>query len=56
MTRDELQQLIADVQQHQSELANVAVKAAHGGTPRRLYESLSACQPYGRRCAIVRPG
>jgi ATP-dependent DNA helicase RecG len=42
MTRDELQQLIADMQQHQSELANVEVKAARGGTPRRLYESLSA--------------
>jgi ATP-dependent DNA helicase RecG len=42
MTRDELRQLIADVQQHQSELANVEVKAARDGTPRRLYESLSA--------------
>jgi ATP-dependent DNA helicase RecG len=42
MTRDELRQLIADVQQRQSEWANVEVKAARGGTPRRLYESLSA--------------
>jgi ATP-dependent DNA helicase RecG len=42
MTRDELRQLIADVQYHQSELASVEVKAARGGTPRRLYESLSA--------------
>jgi ATP-dependent DNA helicase RecG len=42
MTRDELRQLIADVQQRQSELANVEVKAARGGTPKRLYESLSA--------------
>jgi len=38
----ELRQLIADVQYHQSELASVEVKAARGGTPRRLYESLSA--------------
>jgi ATP-dependent DNA helicase RecG len=42
MTRDELRQLIADVQSHQSELASVEVKAARGGTPRRLYEPLSA--------------
>jgi ATP-dependent DNA helicase RecG len=42
MTRDELRQLIADVQYHQSELASVEVKAARGGTPRRLYEPLSA--------------
>jgi ATP-dependent DNA helicase RecG len=42
MTREELQQLIAEVQKHQSELANVEVKAARGGTPRRLYEPLSA--------------
>jgi ATP-dependent DNA helicase RecG len=42
MTRDELRQLIADVQYHQSELASVEVKAARGGTPRRLYETLSA--------------
>ena len=42
MTRDELRQLIADVQRRQSELDNVEVKAARGGTPRRLYEPLSA--------------
>ena len=42
MTRDELKQLIADVQYHQSELVSVEVKAARGGTPRRLYEPLSA--------------
>jgi ATP-dependent DNA helicase RecG len=42
MTRDELRQFIADVQYHQSELASVEVKAARGGTPRRLYETLSA--------------
>src|SRR5882672_6259400 len=42
MTRNELRQFIADVQKHQSEFANVEVKAARGGTPRRLYEPLSA--------------
>src|SRR2546430_2505778 len=42
MTRDELRQLIVDVQQRQTELDNVEVKAARGGTPRRLYEPLSA--------------
>ena len=43
MTHDELQQLIADVQQHQSELANEEVKAARGGT-------------HGRGYAVVRHG
>jgi ATP-dependent DNA helicase RecG len=42
MTRDELLELIAEVQQYQSELDNVEVKSAHGGTPQRLYEPLSA--------------
>lgn len=42
MTRSELQQLIADVQKRQSELANVEVKAARRGTPRRLFEPFSA--------------
>ena len=42
MTRSELQQLIADVQKRQSELANVEVKAARHGTPRRLFEPFSA--------------
>ena len=42
MTRDELRQLIVDVQRRQSELDNVELKAARGGTPRRLYEPLSA--------------
>jgi ATP-dependent DNA helicase RecG len=42
MTRNELRQFIADVQKHQSEFANVEVKTARGGTPRRLYEPLSA--------------
>jgi ATP-dependent DNA helicase RecG len=42
MTRNELRQFIADVQKHQSEFANVEVKTARGGTPRRLYEPLAA--------------
>jgi ATP-dependent DNA helicase RecG len=42
MTREEMRQLIADGQKRQSELASVEVKAARGGTPRRLYEPLAA--------------
>jgi ATP-dependent DNA helicase RecG len=42
MTREELLELIADVQQLQSELDDVEVKSAQGGTPQRLYEPLSA--------------
>ena len=42
MTREELLQLIAEVQQLQSELDDVEVKAAQGGTPQRLYEPISA--------------
>jgi ATP-dependent DNA helicase RecG len=42
MTRDELLELVAQVQKHQSELEAVEVKSARGGTPQRLYESLSA--------------
>src|SRR5919106_454842 len=42
MTRSEWQQLIADVQKRQSELANVEVKAARRGTPRRSFEPFSA--------------
>jgi len=42
MTRDDLLELIADVQQLQSELDDIEVKAAQGGTPQRLYEPLSA--------------
>lgn len=42
MTPEELRQLVADVQRRRSELDNVEVKAARGGTPRRLYEPLSA--------------
>jgi ATP-dependent DNA helicase RecG len=42
MTREELEQLVAEVQRRQTELNNVEVKAARGGTPQRLYEPLSA--------------
>ena len=42
MTRDELLALIAETRERQSELDNVEVKSARKGTPRRLYESLSA--------------
>ena len=42
MTRDELLELVAAVHRHQSELETVEVKSARGGTPQRLYESLSA--------------
>lgn len=42
MTREELHQLIIEVQQSQCELADIEVKSAHGGTPQRLYEPLSA--------------
>ncbi len=42
MTREELGQLVAEVRQRCAELDDVEVKAARGGTPKRLYESLSA--------------
>ena len=46
MTREELRQLVAEVQRRQCELDNVEVKTARGGAPKRLYEPLSAvaCQ------------
>jgi hypothetical protein len=42
MKSENLRQLIADVQKRQSEMANVEAKAGRGGTPRLLYEVLSA--------------
>jgi ATP-dependent DNA helicase RecG len=42
MTPYELRKLIEEVQMRQSEFDHVEVKAAHGGTPKRLYEPLSA--------------
>lgn len=43
MTRDELLELVAEVQRHPSELTAVEVKAARGGTPKRsIRETLSA--------------
>ncbi|MBK8540256.1 MAG: helix-turn-helix domain-containing protein [Anaerolineae bacterium] len=41
MTRDDLRQLVADIQARQMELDSVEVKAARGGTP-KLQEVLSA--------------
>ena len=42
MTRDDLRALVADVQRQQMELDSVEVKAARRGTPKRLYQALSA--------------
>lgn len=42
MTRSELERLIADLRQHAAEPTTVEVKDARGGTPKRLYEPLSA--------------
>ena len=42
MTREELLELIDGVQRHRSEMTAVEVKAAQGGTPKRIYEPLSA--------------
>lgn len=42
MTREELLQLIAEVQRFRSELDDVEVKSAKAGTPKRLFEPLSA--------------
>jgi ATP-dependent DNA helicase RecG len=42
LTQEELQELISEVQQHQSELDDMEVKSAHKGTPQRLYETISA--------------
>ncbi|MCX5887360.1 MAG: hypothetical protein NT096_15850 [Proteobacteria bacterium] len=33
---------ITEVQRHQGELDDIEVKSAHGGTPQRLFEPLSA--------------
>jgi ATP-dependent DNA helicase RecG len=42
MTRNEVQELISEVQERQSELDDLEVKSAREGTPGRSYESLSA--------------
>ena len=42
MTPAELRKLVEEIQQRQSELDDVEVKAAKGGTPKRIYEPLSA--------------
>ncbi len=38
MTREELLELIAEVQQHQSEFDDVEAKSSKGGTPKGLFE------------------
>lgn len=42
MTKEDLDRLIAEVQHRQSELNDVEVKSARSGTPKRLYEAVSA--------------
>ena len=42
MTPAELRKLVEEIQQRQSELDEVEVKTAKGGTPKRIYEPLSA--------------
>ena len=42
MTPQEIQELVADVQRRHGESDSIEVKAARSGTPKRLYESLSA--------------
>jgi hypothetical protein len=38
LTREEILELIFEVQRHKSELDDVEVKSALGGTPKRLFE------------------
>lgn len=42
MTREGPRQLVAEAQRFQSELGDVEVKSARGGTPKRPFEPLSA--------------
>ncbi len=42
MTGEEIIQIISDVQQYQSELDYIEIKLAHSGTPKKLFETLSA--------------
>ena len=42
MNREELEHLVSEVQRRQTELGDVEVKSARAGTPKRLYEALSA--------------
>ena len=42
MTGDELRDLVEQIRQRRCERTGVEVKAARGGTPKRLYEALSA--------------
>ena len=42
MTQEEIRRQVAAVQRRRCELDNMEVKAARGGTPRRLFEPLSS--------------
>jgi len=42
VTLKELRKLISEIQSSKSESDTVEVKTVHGGTPKRLYEALSA--------------
>ena len=42
MTKDELTQIIAEIQRHKSEFDELEVKTASGGTPKKLLAPLSA--------------
>ncbi len=42
MIREDLRRLINEVKSRQSELDSIEVKAARRGTPKRIYEALSA--------------
>jgi ATP-dependent DNA helicase RecG len=42
MTIEELQNLVAEIQNHKCESQNLEIKEAHEGTPKRLYDTLSA--------------
>lgn len=42
MNPEGLRELIEDLQRQQTELDNVEVKSAQRGTPKRIYEALSA--------------
>ena len=53
MTREELQQLITEIQQNQCELADIEVKSAHGGTLQLLFEPLSALANRTERGVIL---
>lgn len=53
LNREELLQIVAEVQKSRSELETVEVKSAHEGTPKRLFEPLSAFANSPRGGVIV---